>query len=186
MVIGLLQAAFLGQVVGIVLVWRIARRVPARRQHLDDQQVRRRFTLGQDVADEAFVEAFAARETLHRARLQQPRRQAAATGCAGNTDFHVGVRVECHILATRQIERVWRAFVEHTLALADLAPYRLASANANHAAQNHDACFVGCGEMDGELMLARDTIGGKAHIFPASRLRRDFDNLAAVTTGFDQ
>src|SRR5689334_10030688 len=73
MVVRFLERAFLWQVVGIVLMRRIARRMPARRAHFHDEQMARGFGLRQDVANEALVRASAAHRSFHLARLDDPR-----------------------------------------------------------------------------------------------------------------
>jgi len=58
-IIGFLQGRFMGQVVLVVLVGRIGRGVPGRRQDLHHQQIFRHFPFRQDVGDMARVGALA-------------------------------------------------------------------------------------------------------------------------------
>ncbi len=67
-----------GQIVPVVLVRRIARRVAAGRDDLDHQQRIRRLALGQHIGDVARVGALAARLLAEILGRDQARRQAAA------------------------------------------------------------------------------------------------------------
>src|SRR3546814_3497912 len=65
-VIGLLERGFLTRHIAVVLVRRIARPIPARRDDLDDKQAVGGLALGQDVAHKALVSAAAAHLARHR------------------------------------------------------------------------------------------------------------------------
>src|SRR5262249_49469974 len=121
-VVGFLERALQRQIIGIVLVRRIARRVPAGRNDFDDEQTISRLRLGKDVADQALTEPFSACEALHRAWLEQARRMMAAARRAGDGNLRGGMRNDGGAVGARQIDGVGRALLEHADALADVAP----------------------------------------------------------------
>src|SRR5438552_8630256 len=99
-IIGFLERALDWEIVGVVLVRRITGRVAAGRDDLHHQQMIRWLRLRKNVTDKTLIEPFSARKALHRRRLDQPRRDMAAAGGAGNADIGVGERNDAEELRT--------------------------------------------------------------------------------------
>src|SRR5450830_1218900 len=88
-VIGFFEKALVRQVVGVVLVRRVARRVPGRRAHFHHQQGMGGLAVGQDVAHVAGVGAFAAHAAFALFGADQARLETRRTGRGADRDLHV-------------------------------------------------------------------------------------------------
>src|SRR5215213_4042916 len=81
MIIDFLEQRFMGKIVLIMLVRRIGRAIAAGRNHLDHQQIFRRFPLWQDIGDMSYVAAFASRFLAELVGPDEPSRQSALSRC---------------------------------------------------------------------------------------------------------
>ena len=166
-VVRLFERALVRQIIGIMLMRRITRRMTAGRANFDDEQMRGGLGLRQDVADEALIQPRPACEALHRRRLDQPRRQ----GCVGgrrtcDTDFGSRMRSHDDFVACRKIDGIRGSIFEHIAALADVAPRFTAVLHGYFAGENDDAQLVVWLLYRNGIARAQ-TIRRKADIFPS-------------------
>ena len=184
MVVGFLERAFRGNSLGVVLVRRIARRVPRRRDHFDDQQRFRRRILWQDVAHVASVRSLPAHGPAHGRGFDQPRRDAFDRRRKTQRDLRSSVRNDGELAPRRQIHGMRRDIVERRLARAEIPPCEIV-ARYRHLACNDD---------DAQLPRAAHVCvflaGGKAHRFeshapPARRFGRHARDGSSLALRFD-
>ena len=174
-IVGFLERAFERQVVGVVLVRRIARRMPARRAHLDDQQMRGRLGLRQDVADVARVRALRrARSASSCAGSISRAGRVPRAGRAGDADLGRGVRQRCVTPRRRgQIDRIRRRSA-NTLAAPPISRHVCALAAHGHRCRRRRRCTARCrASRDVDRFAGAQPIRGEADVLPAGRARRD-------------
>ncbi len=185
MIIGLFEIGFLRQRVPVVLVRRIGRCVPARRDHLNHQQaVRHAVGFGQDIGDMAHIGAFAAHLLGH--RIGPDHLHRALRKGRGRTDckFQVGPCRHRPVTIARHIDRR-RLAVERALPPPHFAQRFTPSAHAASAGNENQADFPvprhRRNALPGSQLVQR-----KPHIPPPGAFRRHIDHLAGVPGWFDE
>src|SRR5450432_477329 len=122
MIVGLLEQTLYGDIIDVMLVGRIARRVPAWSSDLDDQNGLGGLILGQDIAEVADIRAFAANTAANGTGLDKPRRKFTVCGCTSYPKFHRGFGGHGEPRAWRQVNRRWRSVFKNAHASADFLP----------------------------------------------------------------
>jgi hypothetical protein len=163
-VVGLLEEGLLGHRVAVVLVRRVARPVPGRREHLADEQRVGRLVGHQDRADRALVRAVAAGLDRDRGAFKHARLRALAGRRAAQPDL--GVTVDRVLRAGREVDRVGEAGPRIRPA-AD-GPVAVRRAHRAGAGDDDDAQLVCSGGADERCLR-----GLEADVRPPGRFRRD-------------
>ena len=183
-VVGLFQMGFARQVVPVVLVWRVARRIAGGRDDLDDEQRIRRLVLGQDVGDVAGVRALAADLLAEIVRADDADWQAALeAGCRADREFQIGRGGDRPVGTLRQINRPGLA-LERAHPLAEFAERLATGRDLALAGDEDEAGLAGAGlGRDGFARLQAMHI--EADIGPAGAFRRDMGDAAARALRLD-
>src|SRR5580704_2642814 len=122
MIVGFLEQAFYGDIVDVVLVGRIARRVSAWSPDLDDQNGLGGLILGQDIADVADIGALAANAAANGTRLDKPWWKFTVCRCTSHRKLDSGIGGHGELRAWRQVNRIGRSVFKNAHAPADFPP----------------------------------------------------------------
>jgi hypothetical protein len=143
MIVGFLEQAFYGDIVDVMLVGRIARRVAAWSPDLDDQNGLGGLILGQDIADVADIGALAANAAANETRLDKPHRKFTFCGCTSHPKLDSGFGGHGELRAWRQVNRIWGSVFKNAHASADFLPIEAVGLSGDYPGQNDHAKLVG-------------------------------------------
>src|SRR5450830_1422860 len=171
-VIGFFEKALVRQVVGVVLVRRVARRVPGRRAHLHHQQGMGGLAVGQDVAHVAGVGAFAAHAAFALFGADQARLETRRTGRGADRDLHVTQCRHLGVGARRQVNGKGRFVFKHRLTIAEVLPAKTVALDRHPPAEQHQAQLLVTGR-DRQGFAQAQAVGGKADVVQAAFFEGD-------------
>jgi hypothetical protein len=143
MIVGFLEQAFYGDIVDVMLVGRIARRVSARSPDLDDENGFSGLILGQDIADVSDIGALAANAAANGTRLDKPHRKFTFCGCTCHPKLDIGFGGHGKLRAWRQVNRIGGNVFKNAHASADFLPTEALGLSGDYPGQNDHAELVG-------------------------------------------
>ena len=173
-VIGFFKKALVRQVIGIVLVRRVAGGVPGRRAHLHHQQRMGRLAVGQDVADITRVGALATHAAPTLLRADQPGRETAGRGARRGADGDLHIAQGGHLGkgARWQVGGERRFVFKYRLAITQVLPTEPFALDRDPATEQHQAQLVVVGA-DRQCLPQAQAVSGKPYIFQAPLWQRD-------------